>query len=478
MVDGVVPRDDYPPGQDIAQAEEGSESDANIPLPVGRREPRPLEEESEEEEENEEEQEPRAEPRLHAVERPPSYLPTVHLTQRINHLIEKEGAAPLAGLIANPKFRSYREQLNWLPQLKTYQEHGSADQMVDRVKLMLQNVECVNNAFGLLQHIEIGRQLHVISERENVHVYSLVKGMCDDGARRVPQLKLTTAQNILRVTWAVYKYPVLSQVQMLWNSAKDLFPTIVEYLDKQDLAFEHLPENILGAQADRASYYIRVSLTYPTQHLGDGDGLPLLHVHRIHGLYVNEQLCIDQQLQATFRQDLGELYDAQRDQTEMRSRILGADTQETPKTGDEAMGVQQRHWEQGRQVLVSELTRLLGNIPINDAMILVDVFGIDLYHRLILDIREVYDKNAVREPTPSIGRFQIAHQLLASGYAFPTNSYYTDRRLLRAFQEARTQRLGCFGEDPRNVVHPLLCRRARYEAAMRKGHRRRSRYLE
>ena len=78
--------------------------------------------------------------------------------------------------------------------------------------------------------------------------------------------------------------------------------------------------------------------------------------------------------------------------TEMRSRLSGFDTQEAPRgPGRRDYQVPQPLCRDGRDFLQGELQRLRGDIDLDDARILGDCYGVDIYNRLLLDIRGVYD---------------------------------------------------------------------------------------
>lgn len=95
-----------------------------------------------------------------------------------------------------------------------------------------------------------------------------------------------------------------------------------------------------------------------------------------------------------------------------RSPILGYDTQEAPSRRRE--GVPQPYWEQGRDFLVGQLRYLRGVIPIDNANILVDCYGVDFYDQLLIHIRLVYDSRDVTlNPQPSL-RFETVHRGLSS----------------------------------------------------------------
>ncbi len=80
--------------------------------------------------------------------------------------------------------------------------------------------------------------------------------------------------------------------------------------------------------------------------------------------------------------------------------------QESPRREDSGLGehLQQRFWQEGREVLQSALTELRDDIPEDDAAILVDCYGVDLYNRLLVDLRGVYYKDTA-VPVPIFRRY-------------------------------------------------------------------------
>ena len=137
---------------------------------------------------------------------------------------------------------------------------------------------------------------------------------------------------------------------------------------------------------------------------------------------------------------------------ERRSRLIGFDTQEAPRDP---------YWREGREFLKQELNGLRREIPINQARILGDCYGVDLYGRMLLDIRGVYN-DSERVPAPTLRRLEKAERALRSAYAFPTNHFFVTDNLWQAFQDATRQQKGGFGGDV-EFIHPCICRKARHQ---------------
>ena len=129
------------------------------------------------------------------------------------------------------------------------------------------------------------------------------------------------------------------------------------------------------------------------------------------------------------------------DVIEKRSRLLGFDTQEAPRgPGRRDCQVPQPLWCEGRDFLQQELRELRGDIvDVDQARILGDCYGVDIYDRLLLDISGVYiaeTRPAGVQPVPTLQRLEMAKKALRTGYAFPTNHYFVTNELWQEFQEA------------------------------------------
>ena len=172
----------------------------------------------------------------------------------------------------------------------------------------------------------------------------------------------------------------------------------------------------------------------------------------------------------------GQIEGVPTDSIVMRSRLLGFDTQEAPRgPARRDCKIPQPLWRQGRQFLQEELLGLRGN----QARILGDCYGVDIYNRLLLDIRGVYNAGTLPEEgerVPTLPRLKMAKRALRTGYAFPTNHYFVTNDLWQEFQEAIRQRKGGFSRE--QFVHPSVCRRERYRMEVTANVSRRQRYAE
>ncbi len=159
--------------------------------------------------------------------------------------------------------------------------------------------------------------------------------------------------------------------------------------------------------------------------------------------------------------------------SEFRCRMIGYDTQESPRPGDE---YNQSFWQEGRDFLETTLTELKGDIPDGEALILADCYGVDIYERLLIDIRGICNRQTP-SPVPALRRFELANKALRTGYAYPCASFFCDEDLAASFQLAISEQRGAFGQED-EFVHPLRCRRARYQQQIDRSLRRRRRYVE
>ena len=103
-------------------------------------------------------------------------------------------------------------------------------------------------------------------------------------------LRMTTLREIVRVSWIVYCYPILGQVQLRWLEAKTVLPAVQDLFDKKVERNEPLPDNVIRSQQSRCDTpYLCLSLQFPNTPPGDGDGLCDVRVTELHGLFVNDK---------------------------------------------------------------------------------------------------------------------------------------------------------------------------------------------
>lgn len=138
----------------------------------------------------------------------------------------------------------------------------------------------------------------------------------------------------------------------------------------------------------------------------------------------------------------------------------------------------QPYWRQGQRFLQGQINKMRGGTPEEQSEILADCFGVDVYGRLLVDLRGVHNKSD-EEPIPTLNRFELAKRALLSGFAFPTNHHFVNQELWECFEKARRERRGAFSTnngDP--VIHPSLCRLNRHRMKKRTTRSRRKPYTE
>ena len=355
------------------------------------------------------------------------------------------------------QFISFAEYLKWAPTIIAPIE-AEINAMISNTKAMWKNSEAIDERQSFLQHLEMAKQIEIYSKRTGRHTYDAIYDFCNNGVG----LSIQHLRSILRVSWSVYRYPILELVKMPWKVCMKRIPEIASSLDRIIENNGRFPRNITATQADLHSLCVRVFLQFPARPLGDGDGLPYTTLLSVHGILQND-VPIDDTDDSYQSTDWYRRIEAAVG-TEVRSRIVGYDTQETPPSNDErAVDIPQPYWQEGRTFLVEELNRLRGDVPLGSAVMLVDCFSVDLYDRLLIDIRGVYHSNqmAVGNLQPSLSRFDVANRALSSGYAFPTHNFLVNQDLFEAFEAARQQQRGMFA-NAGPIHHPSLFRRNRY----------------
>ena len=227
---------------------------------------------------------------------------------------------------------------------------------------------------------------------------------------------------------------------------------------------DNIPRNVLAAIESRFSVYTKISISFPkTFPPGDGDGLSRCELVEVHDLFCGENVIRDN-FSCSFHQKLNEMKGQ-----DVRCRLVGFDTQETDlpvvlknSNASRLVGVPQPFAKMGTDFLVGQLAALKGDKPSADTILECDCFGIDLYGRLLVDVRSVRNRADTPLRPPLFGRFKMAERFLENGVAHPTYGGYTDERLLRAFAKARENSKGAFGDpEKREFVHPSVYRNAR-----------------
>ena len=165
-----------------------------------------------------------------------------------------------------------------------------------------------------------------------------------------------------------------------FSSAVKCLPRFARSLDTLAENGTAFPDNLVEAQADRHSVCARISIAFPEREPGDGDGLPESSVLDFHGLYQNDQPIVDDEIMRG--------WEYLRPPCGYRCRLVGFDTQESPASrGMPIDDVRQPFWREGRQLLVDLLGDLRNGEDPANLTILADCYGMDLFQRILLDIR-------------------------------------------------------------------------------------------
>lgn len=86
---------------------------------------------------------------------------------------------------------------------------------------------------------------------------------------------------------------------------------------------------------------------------------------------------------------------------------------------------------------MQKLDEFKGEILDDQARILADCYGVDLYRRMLLDIPAVYDAEADEQHAPTFRRLEMA-EAICTGYTFPTNHYLVTRKKLSEKEISRS----------------------------------------
>ncbi len=390
--------------------------------------------------------------------------------------------AEFEAYISNLEFYTYIESIQCESTLSIQPSMSGTTEaiMIENVSTMIKHLGKLETYHVFLQNLEIAKQIDEIGRSRNMHSLNVAWELVSQNRINYSYSYL---KEILALSWAIFRFPVLKQVKLTWSKALRVIPEIASHFDKKIISNEVLPRNVTTAQNSRFESYLRLSLEFPHSRLGDGDGLCSLKVSKVHDVFLADRSCEDesikQALVSQYPVELRNVNSVPVNRVEKRSRLVGFDTQEAPRErGRRDCEVDQRYWQNGRDFLEAQLLALRGTISIDDANILVDCYGVDLYDRLLVDIRSVYDtQNSQPNPQPALRRFEIAHRALSSGYSVPTPHYFYSERLAESFQSAVRDRQGAFGEDV-PFTNPRECRLARFDLEKKTPRTRRNLYME
>lgn len=146
-------------------------------------------------------------------------------------------------------FRKFVAHLQWNPVLvRSFQANENT--MMENVSQMVSSASDIDSNHGILQHFELARQFEAIAEHQNRHVYSVINDICGEG-HQVPSLSVKYAKEVMKAVYAMFKYPVLSQVEASWSDAIHYLPAVADLFDKLILQNQLLPANVMMAQEER-----------------------------------------------------------------------------------------------------------------------------------------------------------------------------------------------------------------------------------
>ena len=221
-------------------------------------------------------------------------------------------------------------------------------------------------------------------------------------------------------------------------------------------------------------YSVRIECSFPEHRVGDGDGLSGLRINNISESWTDDHdvLVDDQSLSSLLWNNIESKLGRRQNLpgTLQRCRLLAFDTQEVCA----GPACHQHFAEQGRQWLESRMTRLrTAAVQVDEEgepMLILDVFDVDQYGRLLADVRGV----RVGETTTMLARWTLARECVAAGWAYTTPLHIVPDQVAEAFQHAKTNRVGAWGlaTEERPFQAPTICRRYHREQSNREGRRR------
>lgn len=156
----------------------------------------------------------------------------------------------LSNFSSSLSFRKFLAHLQWNPVLVRSVQADGIDTMVENASRMVSKVLDIDNNHGILQHFELARQFEAIAEHQNRHVYSVINDICGEG-HQIPSLSVKYAKAVIKAVYAMYKYPVLSQVEASWSDAIHFLPVVANLFDKLIFQNQSLPPNVMMAQEER-----------------------------------------------------------------------------------------------------------------------------------------------------------------------------------------------------------------------------------
>ena len=147
-------------------------------------------------------------------------------------------------------FRTYVSHLQWKPSVVRPVATGEIDIMIENTSRMVACLTETDVNHGILQHLKLARHIEVVAEHQNRHSYSVVNEICGE-ANGDSCLSFRYAKRVLKTSYAVYRYPLLSEVEATWSNASYFLPAIADLFDSLILENQSPPANIITAQEER-----------------------------------------------------------------------------------------------------------------------------------------------------------------------------------------------------------------------------------
>ena len=106
------------------------------------------------------------------------------------------------------------------------------------------------------------------------------------------------------------------------------------------------------------------------------------------------------------------------------------------------VGCHQHYAKQGRQWLEAKLANLCGDVQVDQATLYFDVFQVDQYRCLLVDVRGIRHGD---EPTQMLQRWSFATECTLCGWAYPTPRHIMPNCMAEVLGTAKEGRIGAWG---------------------------------
>ena len=245
--------------------------------------------------------------------------------------------------------------------------------------------------------------------------------------------------------WQVFRMPCLTLLNMGYRAAsrRGGFRDIVRLCEQLINEDQRLPETITTAQQRMYKFRLRIETSFPEHRIGDGDGLSGVRYLRTIGWLGDDDVAIDDEQLVALLWRIFEGKAGARQHlpgTLQRCRLVGFDTQEVCPN----VACHQHYAEHGRQWLEARMARLREQlIPVEnqEPTLLLDVFNVDQYGRLLVDVRGA----ATGHEPHRLARWAFATECVASGWAYSTPLHIMPGCVAEALDRARENLVGAWG---------------------------------